>query len=49
MGWRSLGYIAWPGANTRHMRERLTIRTEGWSWSTESSNAEERLWFRDAG
>lgn len=49
MGWRSLGFIGWPGATTRHMRERLTIQTEGWSWTTEPSNAEERLWFRDAG
>jgi hypothetical protein len=49
MGWRSLGFVGWPGANTRHMRERLTIATEGWSWTTERSNAEERQWFRDAG
>jgi hypothetical protein len=49
MGWRSLGMVGWPGANTTMMRQRLTSMSEGWEWTTESSNEEERLWFRDAG
>lgn len=49
MGWRSLGFIGWPGSDTRAMRARLESGTEGWDWTTEPSNAEERVWFRDAG
>ncbi|RFU21717.1 SGNH/GDSL hydrolase family protein [Geodermatophilus marinus] len=51
MGWRSLGYIAWPGATAGDMRGRLDGTGSGWPrWTvTESSVEEERLWFRDAG
>lgn len=49
MGWRSLGYVGWPGATTTDMRDRLTSSTEGWPYTTEPSNAIERQWFRDAG
>ena len=49
VGWRSLGMVGWPGADTRAMRDRLTQTSEGWDWTTEDSNAMERLWFRDAG
>jgi hypothetical protein len=49
MDWRSLGMVGWPGANTTMMRQRLTSMSEGWPWTTEPSNAEERQWFRDAG
>jgi hypothetical protein len=51
MGWRSLGYIAWPGATAGDMRGRLDGTGFGWpAWTvTESSLEEERTWFRDAG
>jgi len=49
MGWRSLGYVGWPGATTTEMRTRLTDGREGYPYTTEASNAEERQWFRDAG
>jgi hypothetical protein len=51
MGWRSLGYAAWPGATARDMRARLDGSGRGWpAWTvTESSLDEERQWFRDAG
>lgn len=49
MGARSLGFVGWPGATSTQMRERLSSSTEGWPYTTESSNAQERIWFRDAG
>jgi hypothetical protein len=51
MGWRSLGYAAWPGATAGDMRARLDGSGRGWpAWTvTESSVEEERQWFRDAG
>jgi len=51
MGWRSLGFIGWPGATSDDMRARLDGTGSGWPkfTVTESSVAEERLWFRDAG
>ena len=51
MGWRSLGFVAWPGATAGDMRGRLDGTGSGWpAWTiTESSLQEERQWFRDAG
>jgi hypothetical protein len=51
MGWRSLGYAAWPGATAADLRARLDGSGQGWpAWTvTESSVEEERQWFRDAG
>lgn len=53
LGWRSLGFIGWPGADTSMMRGRIegTLSPDAWpAWTvTESSLEEERLWFRDAG
>ena len=51
MGWRSLGFVGWPGATSDDMRGRLDGTGSGWpQWTvTESSVAEERQWFRDAG
>lgn len=49
MSWRSLGFAAWPGATTSDMRDRLTSDREGYPYTTEPSNADERTWFRDAG
>ncbi|MGY1617795.1 hypothetical protein ACI797_13740 [Geodermatophilus sp. SYSU D00691] len=51
MGWRSLGYIGWPGATSDDLRGRLDGTGSGWpQWTvTESSVQEERQWFRDAG
>lgn len=52
MGWRSLGFIGWPGADSWAMKGRLEgSGTPAWpAWTvTESSVEEERTWFRDAG
>lgn len=52
MGWRSLGFIGWPGSDTSTMRGRLDgTGAKTWDdWTvTESSLEEERTWFRDAG
>lgn len=49
MDWRSLGFVGWPGADSNMMKERLTSGKEGYPFTTESSSAEERQWFRDAG
>jgi hypothetical protein len=51
MGWRSLGFIGWPGATSEDMRGRLDGTGSGWPkyTVTESSVKEERQWFRDAG
>lgn len=53
LGWRSLGFIGWPGADTTMMRGRIegTIPESSWpAWTvTEDSVEMERVWFRDAG
>ena len=51
MGWRSLGFIGWPGSTTADMRGRLDGTGSGWpDWTvTEDSVEMERIWFRDAG
>jgi hypothetical protein len=50
IGWRDLGHIAWPGATTHQVVERLQgIGTWPASTVTEESVERERAWFRDAG
>lgn len=52
VGWRSLGYTAIPGATTWTMRDRMSgkpVQPEHQRFMTESSQAEEMTWFRDAG
>lgn len=52
VGWRSLGFIGWPGATTTMMRERLQggpIPADMQWTVTEPSRQDEYTWFRDAG
>lgn len=52
VGWRSLGFTAIPGATTQTIRDRMEgkpVRPQDQPFLTESSPAEERTWFRDAG
>lgn len=49
MGTRARGFIGWPGASSTDMRQRLTSTAEGWGFTTEVSNYEERRRFVEAG
>jgi hypothetical protein len=52
VGWRSLGYVAVPGATTQTIRDRMSgkpVPAEHRPFQTEPSQAEEMTWFRDAG
>jgi hypothetical protein len=51
MGWRSVGFAAWPGATSADLIGRLDGSGSGWpDWTvTENSLQEERNWFHEAG